>query len=221
MLAVDTAVTLGGRIYGKPQNAEEAVEMLERLSGKTHLVVSGLCLLTPGWEFVDHAATRVTFRPLTPRDIATYVASGEWEGPRGRVRDPGPRRCAGRADRGRLPERRRTARVTARPRARRALRRRLRLRLAQLSSSRMSQRGRWSLRAARLEHDADCEPRRARTSRSCRRTPAVPWIARRPCPPTDVGPRAPARPARARSRSIRRGGPHGPIPRRRVSPDAR
>jgi septum formation protein len=79
VLAVDTAVTLGGRIYGKPQSINEAAEMLERLGGRTHLVVSGLCLLTPGWEFLDHAATRVTFRPLTPRDIATYIASGEWQ----------------------------------------------------------------------------------------------------------------------------------------------
>jgi septum formation protein len=79
VLAVDTAVTLGGRIYGKPQNADQAVDMLERLGGRTHLVVSGLCLLTPGWEFLDHVATRVTFRSLTPRDIATYIASGEWQ----------------------------------------------------------------------------------------------------------------------------------------------
>jgi septum formation protein len=80
ILAVDTAVTLGGRIYGKPQSANEAVEMLGKLGGKTHLVVSGLCLVTPGWEFLDHLATRVTFRPLTPRDIASYIASGEWQG---------------------------------------------------------------------------------------------------------------------------------------------
>jgi septum formation protein len=80
ILAVDTAVTLGGRIYGKPQSASEAVDMLGRLGGKTHLVVSGLCLVTPGWEFLDHLATRVTFRPLTPRDIGTYIASGEWQG---------------------------------------------------------------------------------------------------------------------------------------------
>jgi septum formation protein len=79
VLAVDTAVTLGGRIYGKPQSTNAAVEMLERLGGKTHLVVSGLCLLTPHWEFLDHVATRVRFRPLTPRDIATYIASGEWQ----------------------------------------------------------------------------------------------------------------------------------------------
>jgi septum formation protein len=54
--------------------------MLEELSGKTHAVVSGLCLITPGWELVETAATRVTFRQLTPRDLAWYVASGEWEG---------------------------------------------------------------------------------------------------------------------------------------------
>ena len=80
VLGVDTAVTLGGKIYGKPQNADEAAEMLEKLGGKPHMVVSGLALITPGWEIVDHEATRVLFRPLTPRDIGNYVASGEWEG---------------------------------------------------------------------------------------------------------------------------------------------
>src|SRR4029077_6139593 len=50
------------------------------LGGRTHLVVSGLCLITPGWEVVDHEATRVTFRPLPPRDLAGYVETGEWEG---------------------------------------------------------------------------------------------------------------------------------------------
>jgi septum formation protein len=80
VVGVDTAVVLGGRLYGKPATAEEAAEMLDALGGKTHLVVSGLALLTPGWEVVDHVATRVTFRRLTPRDVASYVASGEWEG---------------------------------------------------------------------------------------------------------------------------------------------
>jgi septum formation protein len=80
VLGVDTAVVLGGRTYGKPANAEEAAEMLDALGGQMHEVVSGLCLLTPGWEIVEHEVTRVWFRPLTARDIATYVASGEWEG---------------------------------------------------------------------------------------------------------------------------------------------
>jgi septum formation protein len=80
VLGVDTAVVLEGRIYGKPSNAEEAADMLAALSGQTHVVVSGLCLLTPAWELVEHAGTRVRFRALTPRDVATYVRSGEWEG---------------------------------------------------------------------------------------------------------------------------------------------
>jgi len=80
VLGVDTAVVLGGRIFGKPADATEAEAMLEKLGGRTHVVVSGLCLLTPAWEVVEHEATRVTFRALTPRDLASYIATGEWQG---------------------------------------------------------------------------------------------------------------------------------------------
>jgi len=80
VLGVDTAVVLDGRIFGKPANATEAERMLEELAGKMHLVVSGLCLLTPGWEDVEHESTRVEFRELTPRELGIYVALGEWEG---------------------------------------------------------------------------------------------------------------------------------------------
>jgi septum formation protein len=80
VLGVDTAVSLGGRIFGKPANATEAEQMLEELSGETHVVVSGLCLITPAWEIVEHDSTRVTFRELTPREIAHHLRHGEWEG---------------------------------------------------------------------------------------------------------------------------------------------
>ena len=80
VLGVDTAVVLDGRVYGKPASAEGATEMLEALSGETHEVVSGLCLRTPGWEIVEDEMTQVTFRPLAARDLAVYIASGEWEG---------------------------------------------------------------------------------------------------------------------------------------------
>ena len=80
VLGVDTAVALDGDVFGKPEGEGDAERMLERLAGKTHLVVSGLCLLTPGWEHVEPAVTRVTFRPLTPRDLAAYLATREWEG---------------------------------------------------------------------------------------------------------------------------------------------
>lgn len=80
VLGVDTAVVLEGVIFGKPTDAADAEQMLDELSGKTHVVVSGLCLVTPGWEDVEHEATRVMFRELTPRELGTYVAAGEWEG---------------------------------------------------------------------------------------------------------------------------------------------
>jgi septum formation protein len=80
VLGVDTAVSLGGKIYGKPATAEEAERMLEELAGQTHVVVSGLCLVTPGWELVEHDSTRVTFRDLTPRELAHHMTHGEWEG---------------------------------------------------------------------------------------------------------------------------------------------
>ncbi len=78
VLGVDTTVVCGGRLYGKAGGPEEAAEMLDALAGSTHEVVSGLCLLSRGWEELEHEVTRVTFRPLTARDIAAYVSTGEW-----------------------------------------------------------------------------------------------------------------------------------------------
>lgn len=80
VLGVDTAVVVDGESLRKPADAGEAEAMLERLSGRTHEVVSGLCLVTPGWEELEHEVTQVTFRALTARDLAHYVGSGEWKG---------------------------------------------------------------------------------------------------------------------------------------------
>jgi septum formation protein len=78
VLGVDTAVVADGTAFGKPSGPEDAERMLETLSGRTHEVVSGLCLLTRAWEEVAHETTRVTFRTLTPRDIARYLHEEEW-----------------------------------------------------------------------------------------------------------------------------------------------
>jgi septum formation protein len=80
VLGCDTEVICNGRVYGKPENEQDAEEMLDSLAGKSHEVVSGLALLTPAWEEVHREVTRVTFRPLDARDLAQYLASGEWEG---------------------------------------------------------------------------------------------------------------------------------------------
>ena len=79
-LGVDTTVVLDGRIYGKPADRADAARMLDELSGRTHTVVSGLCLLGPGFETVGDEATDVSFRALTPELLTLYLESGEWEG---------------------------------------------------------------------------------------------------------------------------------------------
>lgn len=80
VLGVDTEVLLDGQLLGKPRDEGEAEEMLERLGGRTHEVVAGLCLRTLAWEEQHTEVTRVTFRRLTPRDLGNYVESGEWQG---------------------------------------------------------------------------------------------------------------------------------------------
>jgi septum formation protein len=80
VLGVDTAVVLDGRAYGKAASAEDAAAILAALAGRTHEVVSGVCLLGAGLEEVAHDTTSVRFRPLSGREIAGYVATGEWEG---------------------------------------------------------------------------------------------------------------------------------------------
>ena len=78
VLAVDTAVVLDGRIYGKPGDAAEAELFLRRLSGRRHEVLSGITLRSGAIERTDVAVTSVRFRRLEQRDIDWYVASGEW-----------------------------------------------------------------------------------------------------------------------------------------------
>jgi septum formation protein len=80
VLGVDTEVVLDGDLLGKAADSGEAEAMLESLAGRTHEVCSGLCLRTKAWEELHTESTYVTFRNLTPRELANYIASGEWEG---------------------------------------------------------------------------------------------------------------------------------------------
>jgi septum formation protein len=79
VIAADTVVDIDGLALGKPRDAAEAVGMLERLSGREHLVHSAFALAVPGaaeWT-QEHATTRVRFYPLDAQEIAEYVAGGE------------------------------------------------------------------------------------------------------------------------------------------------
>jgi septum formation protein len=80
VLGVDTLVSLGSRIYGKPRDAEHAAAMLSELAGRRHLVISGLCLISGGETRTAAAGTVVEFRALDAAAIASYVATGEWKG---------------------------------------------------------------------------------------------------------------------------------------------
>jgi septum formation protein len=77
VLAADTAVVVNGTILGKPQNDREAASMLERLSGRTHRVLTGVSVRSQARESSRVEATAVEFKPLSREDIDWYVASGE------------------------------------------------------------------------------------------------------------------------------------------------
>ena len=82
--------------------------MIELLSGRTHEVVSGLCLRGDGWEDLRRAVTAVSFRPLAAGEVERYVSSGEWEGRAGATRSRAAAPAGG-AHRRRLSERGRPA----------------------------------------------------------------------------------------------------------------
>ena len=78
VLAADTAVVVDGEILGKPASPEMAADMLRRLSGKTHDVLSAIVLELPdGQALRALSVSRVTFAPLSTPWIAAYCASGE------------------------------------------------------------------------------------------------------------------------------------------------
>ena len=83
VLCSDTTVALGREILGKPRDAQDAADMLARLSGQTHRVLTAVAIQS-GHRRVDALSdSRVRFAALTPADIAAYIASGEWEGKAG------------------------------------------------------------------------------------------------------------------------------------------
>ena len=77
VLSADTVVALDGAILGKPRDRAEAEAMLTALSGRTHQVYTGVTLLQDGRRLTGHEVTAVTFRPLSPEEIAAYVSTGE------------------------------------------------------------------------------------------------------------------------------------------------
>jgi septum formation protein len=80
VIACDTDVVLDGEVLGKPADAAESRAYLDRMSGRSHTVISGLIVLAGGEERSGLERTEVVFRDLTDAEKRRYVNFGEWEG---------------------------------------------------------------------------------------------------------------------------------------------
>lgn len=78
IIAADTIVVLGDKIFGKPCDDKDAARMLNELSGKTHTVMTGVCLIAPNGRSLSFCdKTDVEFYKLGEKEIARYIATGE------------------------------------------------------------------------------------------------------------------------------------------------
>ena len=73
MITADTIVWLDGKVLGKPQDKEDALQMLRTMSGRTHEVFTGVCITTTDWQRSFTAQTEVRFATLSEEEIAYYV----------------------------------------------------------------------------------------------------------------------------------------------------
>jgi septum formation protein len=79
VIACDTDVVLDGEVLGKPADAAEARQYLDRMSGRAHTVMSGLVVLEEGEERSGLERTTVVFKHLSEVEKERYVRFGEWE----------------------------------------------------------------------------------------------------------------------------------------------
>lgn len=77
VIAADTVVAIDGKILGKPRDTDDAVDMLRLLSGRTHSVFTGVCIISDKGVCSFAEETLVEFYPLTEKQIADYAATGE------------------------------------------------------------------------------------------------------------------------------------------------
>jgi septum formation protein len=77
VLGADTVVVVDGRILGKPRDAADATAMLTALSGRVHYVYTAVAVAEGGAVRDEVNVSAVTFAPMSPGEIAAYVASGE------------------------------------------------------------------------------------------------------------------------------------------------
>jgi septum formation protein len=77
VLGADTVVVVDQHLLEKPVNANDAARMLRLLSGRTHQVITGVCLIARGFERTEAEITQVTFSRISDEEIAAYIRTGE------------------------------------------------------------------------------------------------------------------------------------------------
>ncbi|MEG1798897.1 MAG: Maf family protein [Synergistaceae bacterium] len=78
VVGADTVVAVDGEVFGKPACADDALKMLTRLQGRSHNVITGVALFSPGGDrLVSFESTEVVFRTMTSDELAAYVSAGE------------------------------------------------------------------------------------------------------------------------------------------------
>ena len=84
ILSADTVVAVGRRILGKAENIDDAVRCLDLLSGRTHRVITSVCVITPTKKLCQkNAITKVKFKHLSAEEKKLYLDSKEWQGKAG------------------------------------------------------------------------------------------------------------------------------------------
>ncbi len=95
VLGADTVIYFNGKLYGKPSSKEDATTMLRKLQGRSHEVITGMALYNGTVHDITTRTSinKVTFAPMTEREIEWYINTGEWHGAAGAYRVQGLSSC--------------------------------------------------------------------------------------------------------------------------------
>ena len=95
IFAADTLIIKDGKIYGKPESKDQAVEFLKELQNGTHTVITAIALFNGKINYLSTrtSTNKVTFAPITDKEIEWYIETGEWHGVAGAYRIQGMASC--------------------------------------------------------------------------------------------------------------------------------
>ena len=77
VIGADTLVSMDDEIFQKPEDEKDAERILQRLSGREHMVVTGICVVSPKKNLDKSVISKVKIKPLTEKEIKDYIATGE------------------------------------------------------------------------------------------------------------------------------------------------